>query len=144
MPKAALKAASGIPVPDWKSLCNGPNEIAFAKADWDRIILEMSGRETLADVNSHSILRLVLAHLNYNRSAAEVAKLGVVDNPAEDNPRAIARMNIHFKVMSEAEKTAERLEAQLGLSPQRRSKVGKVTKKRERSAGADAFLGPKA
>lgn len=133
----------GIPEPKWATLCDGKAEIAAAKAHWQRIVGEMRDRDTLADANGHSIQRLVLAYINYDRGAAQVAKLGVVDEPSEDNPRAIARLNVHFKVMTEAEKTAERLEAQLGLSPQRRSKVGKVVKKRERSAGADAFLGPK-
>ena len=132
-----------FPEPKWSALCEGKIEIAAAKAHWTRIIGEMQARETLAEANGHSVQRLVLAYINYDRAAAMVAKLGVVDEPSSDNPRSISRLSIHFKAMSEAEKTAERLEAQLGLSPQRRGKVAKVTKKRERSAGADAFLGPK-
>lgn len=134
---------AGFPEPKWSALCEGKVEIAAAKAHWTRIIGEMQARETLAEANGHSVQRLVLAYINYDRAAAMVAKLGVVDEPSSDNPRSISRLSIHFKAMSEAEKTAERLEAQLGLSPQRRGKVAKVTKKRERSAGADAFLGPK-
>lgn len=143
MARSTANAVAGFPEPNWKSLCEDKQEVAQAKKHWLRIIEEMRGRETLAEANGHSVQRLVLAYLNYDRAAAKVATMGVVDEPSEDNPRAIARLSIYFKVMSEAEKTAERLEAQLGLSPQRRSKVGKVTKKRERSAGADAFLGPK-
>lgn len=144
MRKAAARADAGaFPEPKWVALCSDKVEIAAAKAHWARIIGEMRERETLAEANGHSVQRLVLAYLNYDRGAAYVAKLGVVDEPAEGNSRAIARLNVHFKAMSESEKTAERLEAQLGLSPQRRSKVGKVSRKRERSAGADAFLGPK-
>ena len=143
MARATAKATDRFPEPNWRSLCNGTTEITAAKAHWKRIIGEMQARETLAEANGHSVQRLVLAYLNYDRAAANVAKLGVVDAPSGENSRAIARLNVHFKAMSEAEKTAERLEAQLGLSPQRRSKVGKVAKKRERSAGADSFLGPK-
>lgn len=143
MARSSAKAVAGFPEPAWKNLCEDKKEISEAKRHWLRIVGEMRDRETLAEANGHSVQRLVLAYLNYDRAAAKVATMGVVDEPAEDNPRAIARLSIYFKVMSEAEKTAERLEAQLGLSPQRRSKVGKVTKKRERSAGADAFLGPK-
>ncbi|MEA3389379.1 MAG: P27 family phage terminase small subunit [Pseudomonadota bacterium] len=142
MPRAPAKAKDRFPEPAWKALCENAAEIAAAKAHWKRIIDEMAARETLAEANGHSVQRLVLAYLNYDRAAAQVAKLGVVHEPATDNPRAISRLSIHFKAQSEAEKTAERLEAQLGLSPQRRGKVAKVTKKRERSAGADAFLGP--
>lgn len=143
MVRSAANAVAGFPEPGWKLLCEDKKEIAEAKRHWARIVGEMRDRETLAEANGHSVQRLVLAYLNYDRAAAKVATMGVVDEPSNDNPRAIARLSIYFKVMSEAEKTAERLEAQLGLSPQRRSKVGKVTKKRERSAGADAFLGPK-
>lgn len=143
MARSSAKVRDRFPEPDWKTLCEDKSEIAAAKAHWKRIIDEMQTRETLAEANGHSVQRLVLAYLNYDRAAAKVAKLGVVDEPASNNPRAISRLSIHFKAQSEAEKTAERLEAQLGLSPQRRGKVAKVTKKRERSAGADAFLGPK-
>lgn len=142
MARPRAKATGRFPAPDWTSLCEDDDEIAAAKAHWKRIVDEMQARETLAEANAHSVQRLVLAYLNYDRAASMVVKEGIVDEPAEDNPRAIARLSIYFKVMSEAEKTAERLEAQLGLSPQRRGKVAKVTKKRERSAGADAFLGP--
>lgn len=143
MVKSTADAVAGFPEPSWKNLCEGKPEITQARKHWARIVGEMRERETLAEANGHSVQRLVLAYLNYDRAAAKVASEGAVDEPADDNPRAISRLSIYFKVQSEAEKTAERLEAQLGLSPQRRSKVAKVTKKRERSAGADRFLGPK-
>lgn len=103
----------------------------------------MREREIFSQANVHALLRLVLAYLVYDRCSLIVATEGLVTAPNPDNPKSIARLSIHYKAMAEAEKTAERLEAQLGLSPGRRSRVGKVTKKRERSAGADAFLGPK-
>lgn len=139
-----LKAANGAPAePKWALLLEDKNERRLAKAHWARVISEMQDRETLAASNGHSVQRLVLAYIVYDRCSLQAAKVGVVTEPSADNPKAIARLSAYFKAMSEAEKTAERLEAQLGLSPQRRSKVGKVVKKRERSAGADAFLGPK-
>ena len=86
----------------------------------------------------------MLAYLVYDRCSKSVALDGLVTEPKADNPKAIARLSIHYKAMREAESTAERLEKQLGLTPGNRAKVGKVTKKRERRASADAFLGPKA
>lgn len=135
--------ADGVVEPNWTVLLDQKAERETAKRHWKRITDEMRERETLSASNGHSVQRLVLAYIVYDRCSAEVARSGLVEEPAEDNPRAIARISIHYKVMSEAEKTTERLEAQLCLSPQRRSKVGKVVKKRERSAGADSFLGPK-
>ena len=79
----------------------------------------------------------------FDRSALQVAVQGLITEPAAHNPKAIARMSVHYQAQREAEKTTERLEQQLGLTPGRRGRVGKVTKKRERSAGADRFLGPK-
>lgn len=132
---------SGIAEPKWSQLLVDKGEISVAKAHWKRLTSEMIERETLAATNAHALQRLVLAYVVYDRCSKVVAAGGIVNEPAADNPKAIARVDINYKVMTEAAKDAERLESQLGISPQRRSKVGKVTKKRERSAGADAFLG---
>ncbi|MCP3729268.1 P27 family phage terminase small subunit [Sphingomonas sp. MG17] len=128
--------------PDWERLLPDAAERIAASAHWQRIVGEMRERETFADSNSHSVQRLVLAYLVYDRCSLSVATDGLVTEPAKDNPKAIARLSIYYQAMREAEKTTERLEQQLGLTPGRRAKVGKVVKKRERSAGADAFLGP--
>ncbi|HEY0131640.1 MAG TPA: P27 family phage terminase small subunit [Allosphingosinicella sp.] len=127
--------------PDWKQLLPDVGERAAARAHWQAIAGEMRERETFSVANSHALLRLVLAYLVYDRCSVIVAVDGLVTAPNPENPKSIARLSIHYKAMAEAEKTAERLEAQLGLSPGRRSRVGKVTKKRERRADADAFLG---
>lgn len=128
--------------PDWTSLLPDPDERAVASGHWQRIAQEMHEREILSSSNGHAVQRLVLAYLVYNRCSNAVAAGGIVDEPDnEKNPKAIARLSIHYKAMREAENTAERLEAQLGLSPGRRGKVAKVVAKRERKAGADQFLG---
>lgn len=131
-----------VSAPDWKVLLPDTKERAVAAAHWKRISDEMAGRDILSSSNGHALQRLVLAYLVYDRCSQAVATGGIVDEPNPENPKAIARLSIYYKAMREAESTAERLEAQLGLSPGRRGKVGKVTKKRERTAGADAFLGP--
>ncbi|MDC7809950.1 P27 family phage terminase small subunit [Sphingomonas koreensis] len=128
--------------PDWERLLPEKAEQIAASAHWQRIVGEMRARETFAESNSHSVQRLVLAYLVYDRCSMRVAADGLVTEPKADNPKAIARLSIHYQAMREAEKTTERLEQQLGLTPGRRAKVGKVPKIRERSAGADAFLGP--
>lgn len=142
MPRRPAKAdAGGISAPDWKLLLPDTAERKVAAEHWKRITDEMAGREILTESNGHAVQRLILAYLIYDRCSRQVASDGIVTDPAADNPKAIARLSIHYKAMREAENTAERLEAQLGLTPGRRAKVGKVAKKRERSAGADAFLG---
>ncbi|MFN3387450.1 MAG: P27 family phage terminase small subunit [Allosphingosinicella sp.] len=129
--------------PNWRQLLPDRKERKSASAYWRAITEEMRQLETLSLANQHAVQRLVLAYLVYDRCSLLVAADGLVTEPKADNPRGIARLSIHYKAMREAESTAERLEAQLGLSPGRRGKVGKVPRKRERSAGADSFLGPR-
>ena len=138
-----MTVVKDIPEPKWAKLLQERSERAAAKLHWKRVTDEMRERETLSPSNGHSVQRLVLAYIIYDRCSAEVGAGGVVTAPSKENPKAIARLSVFYQAMREAESTAERLENQLGLTPQRRGKVAKVTRKRERSAGADAFLGPK-
>jgi P27 family predicted phage terminase small subunit len=148
--KRKTKAAAATPPvdssivaePAWEILLPDAAERVVAASHWSRIVGEMTTREILSSSNGHALQRLVLAYIVYDRCSQAVANGGIVDEPNAENPKAIARLSIYYKAMREAENTAERLEAQLGLSPGRRGKVGKVVKNRVRSAGADAFLGP--
>jgi P27 family predicted phage terminase small subunit len=139
----AGSAGAIVDEPDWKRLLPSQAERNAAKRHWKRVTEEMRELETLSAANGHALQRLVLAYLVYDRCSLMVAQDGLVTEPNPENPKSIARLSIYYKAMREAEKTADALEAQLGLSPGRRGRVGKVTRKRERSAGADAFLGPK-
>lgn len=130
--------------PKWAVLLADSKERLAAKRHWKCVTEEMRQLETLSASNAHALQRLVMAYIIFDRCSAVVASQGLVIEPAADNPKAIARLSIHYKAMREAGNEAERLEAQLGLSPGRRGRVGKVVKKRERSAGADAFLGKSA
>jgi P27 family predicted phage terminase small subunit len=140
-PAAAIDT-SIVASPDWSLLLTDPAERQVATEHWQRIAGEMRDREILSPSNGHALQRLVLAYLVYDRCSNAVALTGIVDEPNDKNPKAIARLSIHYKAMREAENTAERLEARLGISPGQRGKVAKVAKKRERTAGADRFLGP--
>ncbi len=148
--KRAAKPAAAKPTadthivaePSWSTLLPDENERVVAAEHWKRIVAEMTSREILSWSNGHAIQRLILAYLVYDRCSRQLAGEGIVTEAAKDNPKAIDRLSIHYKAMREAEKTTERLEAQLGLSPGRRGKVAKVVKQRQRTAGADAFLGP--
>jgi P27 family predicted phage terminase small subunit len=136
--------ATVVAEPDWARLLPDAGERHAAGEHWSRVVEEMEGLDTLSASNGHALQRLVLAYLNYDRASQQVALHGLVSEPDHDkNPKAIARLSVYYQAQREAEKTAERLEAQLGLSPGRRGKVGKVARKRERRAGADAFLGPR-
>jgi P27 family predicted phage terminase small subunit len=141
LPPIERKTIGGILEPDWSRLLPERSEQEAASEHWRRVADEMNELEILSLANGHALQRLVLAYLVYDRCSKNVAADGLVTEPKADNPKSIARLSIHYKAMREAENTAERLEDQLGLTPGKRGRVGKVTKKRERKAGADAFLG---
>lgn len=139
----ARKEIGGILEPQWARLLPKVDERKAASEHWRRVAGEMDDLQILSASNGHALQRLVLAYLNYDRCALMVAADGLVTAKSPDNPKSIDRLNVYYQAMREAEKTTERLEKQLGLTPGNRGKVGKVTKKRERSTGADAFLGAK-
>jgi P27 family predicted phage terminase small subunit len=139
-PPLIRETIGGILEPDWARLLPEADEQTAAADHWRRVAREMHELEILSLANGHALQRLVLAYLVYDRCSKNVAADGLVTEPNKDNPKSIARLSIHYKAMREAENTAERLEGQLGLTPGKRGRVGKVTQKRERKAGADAFL----
>lgn len=131
----------GVVEPDWPRLLPEQAERDAASQHWRRVAGEMSDREILSSSNGHALQRLVMAYLVYDRCSLAVAIDGLVTAKSPENPKSIERLSIYYKAMREAENTAERLEGQLGLTPGRRSRVGKVTRKRELKTGADEFLG---
>jgi phage terminase small subunit len=84
----------------------------------------------------------VLAYVIYDRCSREVAENGAVLKPKRGNPKAIARLSPHFQAMREAASDAAALEAELGLSPRRRSAAAKVVKKARAARASDAYLRP--
>jgi P27 family predicted phage terminase small subunit len=128
--------------PEWALLLTDGLEVEAARRHWDRITNEMRERETLAPSNGHAIQRLVLAYVIFDRCSREVADQGAVLKPKRGNPKSIARLSPHFTAMREAGNDAERMEAELGLTPRRRGAVTKVQRKVVKRTGADRFLKP--
>ena len=137
---AKAKVIGGIREPDWKRLLPDGAEQSAASEHWRRIAGEMDEQQILAPSNGHALQRLVVAYLVYDRCSLQVGTAGLVTAAKADNPKAIDRLSIYYQAMREAERTAERLEKQLGLTPGNRGKVGKVSQRRARKAGADNFL----
>src|SRR5690606_10495554 len=130
-----------VPEPDWQSLFNDELEIAAAAEHWRIITTELKDRQLLAAANGHSIQRLVCAYLMFDRMYRQVAEAGVVMKPKRGNPKAIARISPYFTAMREAGSDADRIEAELGISPRRRSSVTKVERKQRRERASDGYLG---
>ena len=133
---------SGTPIaePDWTSTFNDDLDIAAAKDHWRIVLTELMERALLTEANAHSVQRLVIAYLLYDRAAREVAEHGAVVKPRRGNSKAIPRVSPFFTAMREASADATMLEAELGLSPRRRGHVTKAERKTHRARAADTYL----
>src|SRR6185312_12714669 len=125
--------------PDWEALFSDVLEIASAKEHWRIITTELKDRQLLAAANGHSIQRLVCAYLMFDRMYREVAESGVVTKPRRGNNKAIARVSPYFSAMREAGSDADRIEAELGISPRRRGSASKIERKQAKARAADAY-----
>lgn len=130
--------------PSWNFLLTDTLEVQAAEQHWRRITTEMRERETLSASNAHAIQRLVIAYVLFDRCSRVVAEAGAVLKPKRGSPRSISRLSPHFTAMREAGSDAAALEAELGISPRRRSGVGKVAKRGRRATAADSYLKPAA
>lgn len=141
----AIEGCGGIvEEPQWPLLLSDELERTAAAEHWRRLTTEMKDRDILAAANAHMIQRLVLAYIVFDRCSREVAETGAVLKPKRGNPKSIARLSPYFTAMREAGSDAAALEAELGISPRRRTGAGKVMKKAQRTTGADAFLSDRA
>lgn len=131
-----------VPEPHWRMLLTDELEVEAAAEYWRTVTTEMRDRNTLSPTNRHAIQRLVLAYINFDRSSREVAEHGAVTKPKRGNSRAIARISPHFTAMREAGNDAAQLEAELGLSPRRRSTAAKVERKARSARASDDYLRP--
>ena len=125
--------------PDWSKLFDDEIEQAAAKEHWRIVTTELRDRQLLAAANGHSIQRLVCAYLMFDRMYREVAESGVVTKPRRGNNKAIARVSPYFTAMREAGSDADRIEAELGISPRRRGSASKVERKQAKARAADAY-----
>lgn len=126
--------------PDWESLFSDVLEIAAAREHWRVITAELKDRQLLAPANAHSVQRLVCAYLMFDRMYREVAEHGVVSKPKRGNPKAIARVSPFFTAMREAGTDAASLEAELGISPRRRTQASRAERKHRKERASDAYL----
>jgi hypothetical protein len=76
----------------------------------------------------------------FDRMYREVAENGVVTKPRRGNSKAIARISPYFTALREAGSDADRIEAELGISPRRRGSVTKVERKQRKERASDGYL----
>src|SRR5690349_13993437 len=140
--------SADIEEPDWLLLIpNGGKSAAgdnqrwrdYAHREWLRVIAALRQAGTLAPENRHQIQRLVIAYVRYDRSAAEVFRLGLITKAKRSG---VAQMNICQSEMRHADADATTAEMELGIPPRRRGAVAKSKKAERKASAADAYLKP--
>jgi hypothetical protein len=133
----AIDGGDGTPEqPDWCLLFSGADECAAATAHWSTITSAMRAAETLSVANGHAIKRLVIAQIVFDRACAAVARDGAVRRV-----KGVDRRNPQWMLVKQSAEMCAGIEAELGLPPVRRGRVGKVARKPHRTA-ADGYLRP--
>ncbi|MCJ2132462.1 P27 family phage terminase small subunit [Methylobacterium sp. E-045] len=127
------------PTPNWSQTFVDEIDLAFAHEEWTGVINEMTGRGILSVANGHAIKRLVEFRVVYDRAARQLAEQGPIIKAATTG---VPQINPYWTVMKQADEAVRTAEAELGLSPVRRSKATKVEKKTKVARAADAFLKP--
>lgn len=136
----SIDGGDGIPPePVWIRIFGRKADREAASEYWGMIIRELRGAEKLAAANAHSIKRLVVAYVSFDRSAKEVAKLG----PVMKAPKTkVPTYNPWWTTMQNAASVAASIETELTISPRQRNAGGKVERKARKKTGADAYLKP--
>jgi hypothetical protein len=139
---AALVSIAGgdgmPPEPNWGHYYGDVADQARAHGHWSEICSSLRDAGGLAVSNGHAILRLITMRMEYDTSAQDVASRGVV---IAATPKRYAHTNPHFRAMRQLDETIRQLEAELGIAPVRRGRIGKVVRKITKPRAADAYLG---
>lgn len=139
-PVKVVFTGDGEPVePGWHLLYSSRDECEIAHEQWRQVIGEMKSAQILTHANGHAIRRLICFRVEYERAVRHVAQEGAVIKSVGGG---VDRPNPWWSVLRQSDETVRRLEAELGISPLRRAKVGKVTK-RDAGGRASTYLSKK-
>ncbi len=136
----AIEGGDGEPAePDWHLVYANEVDIEVARAEWGLIVREMKDVETLAVANGHAIQRLVEFRVQYRRAANQVAENGAILQASAKGKSG--QWNPFWSVMRQADSKIMILEAELGLSPRRRTSAAKAKRRLKVGRPADDYLG---
>ncbi|CAN1721178.1 P27 family phage terminase small subunit [Hyphomicrobium sp. 1Nfss2.1] len=127
--------------PVWEMIFNDAADRTFARREWRNVIREMQAAQTLAAINGDAIGRLIGFRVVFERASRHVAAHGAVLPPASRKAH-VGVWNPNWSAMRQADESIRALEAELGLSPLRRGRATKVSRKRPTARPADAYLRP--
>lgn len=130
----------GEPIaPDWHLIYSNEDDLEIARAQWGEVIREMREAQILTVANGHAIRRLIDFRIAYERASRHVAEHGPVFAPKSKRAKQ-GQWNPQWGVMRHAEEAIRHLETELGISPLRRSRAGKVQKRDRAARASDAYL----
>jgi phage terminase small subunit len=133
-----IEGGLGLPEqPDWRLLFSASAECATAARYWSGIVAAMRAADTVSEANGTAIKRLVIAEIVYDRASAAVMRDGAIRRV-----KGVDRKNPNWMVMRQASEMCSGLEGELGLSPAKRSRAGKVARKSRGRTAADGYLRP--
>jgi phage terminase small subunit len=115
------------PEPDWRSIYTDDDDLAIASAAWKDVVTEMSAAGTLTVGNGQ-----------YERASRQVAETGAVTKAKRTK---VPQYSPYWIVMRQSDDSIRVAEAELGITPLRRSKAGKVNRVQKAPRAADKFLG---
>lgn len=140
MALTAVPGGDGVPAePDWSAIYNDILDLDLAHEEWGIVVREMTEAQTVAVVNGHAIMRLVMFRVQYERSARNIAENGAV---LKAKRTGVPQYNPHWPIMRQADEAIRVLEAELGLAPVRRGKASKVQRGKKAVRAADSYLKP--
>lgn len=133
-----IHGGDGIPPePNWRTIFGRAADRDAAAGYWRDIVSELRAAEKLAVANAHSIKRLAVAYVMYDRSAKEVARVG----PVMKAPKTrVPIYNPWWTTMSNADSQAAALEKALCVTPRDRGAGAKVERKATRKTGSARWL----
>jgi P27 family predicted phage terminase small subunit len=133
-----IEGGDGTPQqPNWQLLFSDAGECGAAAGHWSNIVNAMRSAETLSVANGHAIKRLVIAQIVFDRACAAVARDGAVRRV-----KGVDRRNPQWMLVKQSAELCAGIEADLGLPPVRRARVGKVSRKQRQRTAADEYLRP--
>lgn len=136
----AIEGGNGLPPePDWGLIYTDDLLVEAAHKHWGEVMRELRDTEKLAAVNAHQVKRLVMAYVAHDEAAAKVAEQGAVVLAKRTR---VPSYNPWWTILRQSDSAASALEAELTLSPRRRTSGGKVVKRGRAATASSNYLKP--
>jgi P27 family predicted phage terminase small subunit len=135
----AIDGGAGTPPePDWSSIYSDDLDIASAHEEWCQVVSELRTAKALSVAVGHAIKRLVGFRIEYERASRAIIDQGAVTKAKRTG---VQKYNLFWTVLRQSHEAITTLEAELGVSPTRRSKIVPLSGKRAKTRASDDYLG---